>query len=404
MGTKQSVYEKPGTLDYYKFNAEEYALVKKVWSGIEINPQFHGSACFRSFCERYPQYVKFFTQESKLHLSFDTRVTAKFTNIMEAIGYLLLDFNKKPKQLDRLVGYIAMVHKDMRLVEQDMHNLVTSLFEYLSRMYPAYMTAHCQQAMSKFMDSVIKELFVKMKTFRDYDVAQSSEVNAVVRSKSPWGRYSLFGEPLIFGKTKLYWDEWKKQWNARLDEWEIQAASAVQELISFTNNETLKSRIDLSNENRFVGVLQRKVSELIPKQEDFDASSSLALLTLSKTIESSPNQTRKQTNQQCRKRRVSTVRLPHGHPEGASTPRERYRIESSFRNISKPRPDGTILRMTSQLLDHPALGKTILSKDQGNHEKMIEQQKCESSEIAEYPKSHNTARERRRDRFNVDLK
>lgn len=39
---------------------------------------------------------------------------------METMGYLLLDFNKKPKQLDRLVGYIAMVHKDMQLDEQDM--------------------------------------------------------------------------------------------------------------------------------------------------------------------------------------------------------------------------------------------------------------------------------------------
>lgn len=73
-----------------------------------------------SFCERHPQYVKFFTQESKLHLNYDARITAKFEIIMESLGYLLLDFNKKPKQLDRLVGYIAMVHKDMRLVEQDM--------------------------------------------------------------------------------------------------------------------------------------------------------------------------------------------------------------------------------------------------------------------------------------------
>lgn len=35
------------------------------------------------------------------------------------------------------------------------------------------MTVQCQEAMYKFMDSVIKELFVKMKLFRDYDVAQS---------------------------------------------------------------------------------------------------------------------------------------------------------------------------------------------------------------------------------------
>lgn len=47
MGMSQSIYEKHGTLDYYRFSAEEYALVKKVWSGIEINPQFHGNACLK---------------------------------------------------------------------------------------------------------------------------------------------------------------------------------------------------------------------------------------------------------------------------------------------------------------------------------------------------------------------
>lgn len=197
MGTKQSIYEKPGTLDYYKLSAKEYALVKKVWSGIEVNPQFHGNACLRSFCETHPQYVKFFTQESKLHLSFDTRVTAKFAVIMETMGYLLLDFNKKPKQLDRLVGYIAMVHKDMQLDEQDMRNFVTSLFDYLSRTYPTQMTVECQGAMSKFMESVIKELFVKMETFRNYDVAQSEvTTRSKLRSRgddvhsSPNPRYS----------------------------------------------------------------------------------------------------------------------------------------------------------------------------------------------------------------------
>jgi len=63
-----------------------------------------------------------------LHLSFDTRITAKFSIIMETMGYLLLDFNKRPKQLDRLVGYIAMVHKDMQLDEQDMRVRRFSLF------------------------------------------------------------------------------------------------------------------------------------------------------------------------------------------------------------------------------------------------------------------------------------
>lgn len=54
-------------------------------------------------------------------MNFDIRTTDKFSKIFEAIGYLLLDFNNKPKQLDRFIGYIAMVHKDMRLNEQDLN-------------------------------------------------------------------------------------------------------------------------------------------------------------------------------------------------------------------------------------------------------------------------------------------
>lgn len=74
-----------------------------------------------SFSESYPQYMKYFTLEPRLPVNFDARTTAKFAVIMEAIGYLILDFNNKPKQLDRFIGYLAMVHKDMRLNEQDMH-------------------------------------------------------------------------------------------------------------------------------------------------------------------------------------------------------------------------------------------------------------------------------------------
>jgi len=46
MGKKQSIYEKPGRLDYYKFTPEEYALIKEIWADIEVNPHFHGAAYF----------------------------------------------------------------------------------------------------------------------------------------------------------------------------------------------------------------------------------------------------------------------------------------------------------------------------------------------------------------------
>lgn len=53
-------------------------------------------------------------------LGVDVRLCAKFTLIMEAIGYLVVDVYRNRRQLDRLVGYVAMVHKDMRLDKEDM--------------------------------------------------------------------------------------------------------------------------------------------------------------------------------------------------------------------------------------------------------------------------------------------
>jgi len=52
MGTKYSIYEKPGSLNYYKLTQQEYLLIKDIWSDIELNPSFHGAACFGRYdCE-----------------------------------------------------------------------------------------------------------------------------------------------------------------------------------------------------------------------------------------------------------------------------------------------------------------------------------------------------------------
>ncbi|KAG7209597.1 hypothetical protein KM043_011257 [Ampulex compressa] len=119
MGIGKSAYEKNGRPNYIKLSEAEYKMIKNIWVDIENDPQFHGYSFFISFCDVYPQYIKFYTLDAHLSLTYDTRTTAKFTIIMETLGYLILDFYNKPKQQDRLIGYIAMVHKDMRLDKRD---------------------------------------------------------------------------------------------------------------------------------------------------------------------------------------------------------------------------------------------------------------------------------------------
>ncbi|XP_025266557.1 uncharacterized protein LOC112638669 [Camponotus floridanus] len=204
----------------------------------------------------------------------------------------------------------------------------------------------------------------------------------------PWGQCPLFAEAPIFGKTKLYWDEWKKQWNARLDEWAAQAAAQEQVSLESISNDT-RSRNDLEDENEITGSLQRKVSEL-RKRHDSDASASrLALLNLS---EHQPNRTQKRDADKQRHQRRVSIQLPD-RLKATKASRARYRAKND--DASRPQVDMKILSK-----DSPALGEAV-SEDRDKE--MIEQQEHESSEIATV-KPQNTARERRRERFNVDLK
>ncbi|XP_032669398.1 uncharacterized protein LOC116843244 isoform X1 [Odontomachus brunneus] len=413
MGVKHSIYESPGTLNYYKFSVEEYALVKRIWSEIEINPQNHGSVYFRSFCETYPQYIKFFTLEPKLPMNFDMRTTEKFSKIFEAMGYLLLDFNNKPKQLDRFVGYIAMVHKDMRLNEQDMHRFMLSLLDYLSQTYPKLMTAQCRDAMSKYMESIAKELSKKMEIFRCYDIAQ---LDVIKQPKLLWGWCKLFVDPLIFRKTKFYWSEWKKQWDARLDEWAAQDNSAALDPTSQMNDEdtVAASKADDDNEVE-VGILQQQRASMITRRTDSDVSASrLALLSISKTsgIDAIRRSRRRGVYSKVdeSRQRSRRVRSPRKASDAAKNSRERHRIMTLVRDVSKPQADATVLRRrlrSSRMAIDSALISGNTTEEDGERtmafRRTPEIAPVGSSAQAAVPKSRRTARERRRENFNVHL-
>ena len=72
-----------------------------------------------SVCNKFPEFTKYFSKQMRPPLNIDSHMVAKYTLILESIGYLLLDCYDKPKQINRITGYTAMVHKDMRVNLQD---------------------------------------------------------------------------------------------------------------------------------------------------------------------------------------------------------------------------------------------------------------------------------------------
>lgn len=81
---------------------------------------------------------------------------------------------------------------------------------------------------------------------------------------------------MIFGKTKSYWDEWKKQWDTRLDEWALQDSAELPLVISHVDEEDTfphRSRFDDGGGSKSA-ILQRKSFLLMPKRRISDVSAS----------------------------------------------------------------------------------------------------------------------------------
>ncbi|XP_024940834.1 uncharacterized protein LOC107267726 isoform X2 [Cephus cinctus] len=244
------------SVNYYKLTSDEQALLRKVWCGVENNPQFHGSSFFLEFCKLHPQYTKYFTTMPQIPINFDGRNVAKFTVIMETIGYLILDYHSKPKQLDQLVGYVAMVHKDMGLRRQDMLNFGSYLIQYLCKAFPLSMNDACLDVFSKYFNSILMEMALKMEEFLKDDrlnasddekaaMATTSENPDILdagkkgneretirtsRKRGPTlrmlcGHWSTCRNNLVYGQSLHYWKDRKKEWDNRLKQWNFLSTS-----------------------------------------------------------------------------------------------------------------------------------------------------------------------------------
>ncbi|EFN87838.1 hypothetical protein EAI_01088 [Harpegnathos saltator] len=268
------------------------------------------------------------------------------------------------------------------------------------------MTAQCRNAMSKYMDSFTKELSKKMEVFRCYDIAQ---LDIVIRPKL-WRRCTLFVDPLIFGKSKFYWGEWKKQWDARLDEWTTHDDSIGLDPTSQVNEDdsVLVLKADDSNEVE-TGILQRRASMLARRTDSDVSASRLALLSLSKTSGID-------TIRRLRKRDVRTAdesrrraRRVRKTPDVAKDFREKHRIKSLVRDVAKPQVDATILRRRLRssriVIDSPSTSENIF--EENGEDTMALRRIPEiaqiQSNVQAMPKLHKSARERRRERFNINL-
>ncbi|KAK0078318.1 hypothetical protein PV325_002685 [Microctonus aethiopoides] len=203
--------------DKEKSVLNERAVLKKVWSGVADNPQYHGNVFFLGFCKTYPQYTKYFTLDPEMPLTIDVHITTHFSIIMETIGYLVVDYYKNRKQHDFFIGYIAMVHKDMNIIHRDMSNFGVSLIDYLSATFPNIMTSDCHEIVSGYIFNLINNISQNIEELKKKDFSELIESSRQI--KSPFVRWISCQDNLIYGKTIDFWNDRQRIWEARLEEW-----------------------------------------------------------------------------------------------------------------------------------------------------------------------------------------
>ncbi|XP_043282985.1 uncharacterized protein [Venturia canescens] len=286
------------------------------------------------FCETHPQYTKYFTSDSQVPLTFDARTNAKFTVIMETMGYLLLDFHKKPKQLDRIIGYIAMIHKDMSLARSDMLNFCEHLLNYLTVTFPLAMTPECLEVTTRYMNHLMAELSQKIEDFQNEESTRYFENAAKYRN--PCGSWLLCTDNLIYGQTLDYWKQRKVRWEELLEDWRIKETSAVQVPKNSSTEDEETSMIKSKTEDEISEFAESTARLLeshgIPRTTRIDTKSR----SLMKEIQE-PRQkfgAVRLTDQEAKSKiKPNSDTLPENSVSTYKTPRERRRSNFSARMV-----------------------------------------------------------------------
>ncbi|KAH0540875.1 hypothetical protein KQX54_020360 [Cotesia glomerata] len=210
--------------NYKKSIAYEQALIKKTWGKIENNLQYHANVFFTEFCEVNPQYIKYFTFDPDMPLTLDADTSKKFMTIMDTIGFLLVNFLNKPKQVKHIIGYVAMIHKDMNITRIDMTNFSENLIKYITSTFPKFITNEYQNIIAKYIKYVTDEISRSIEDIKKNEM----RFNLVLsRRHNSLLTHCLCKEELIYGCKLDYWNERKRVWEERLEEWKLKVRTPV---------------------------------------------------------------------------------------------------------------------------------------------------------------------------------
>ncbi|XP_076672756.1 uncharacterized protein LOC143371451 [Andrena cerasifolii] len=217
-------------------------VIKKIWQVIDKDSAYYGFAFCTLLFENHPQYAKYFVEESVPVFVQEARVKKKFTVIYDIVCALFIDYQDKPVQKKHLLGYIAMVHKDMGLTLRDFENFMSDLLETLAIELPHVMSEEYTLIQMSYLKDIAgmlpKLMEEQQKRLEQIQTYRSPATKKVCRSREAvlnlwievlccaWHRNPQ--SQMIYGLPLKFWLYKKRYWEYRRAIWRSTTEGSVE--------------------------------------------------------------------------------------------------------------------------------------------------------------------------------
>ncbi|XP_046595841.1 uncharacterized protein LOC124294510 [Neodiprion lecontei] len=225
MGNRGS--KAPGNQEFYCLRQQDIRVFAEISKSLEADLSHYGTEFYTLLFQNHPKYLKYFQQSSPHEFQeYYTLLRSKFSLTCSTVAALFLDYTHKPQPREHLLGYIAMVHRDMDLDQKDMENFMMDFMQMLTLQFPKQMTGECCLAYMRYTASLVSRINVLMKRHRE--IGRMSRGNNQAKKRCPtfgccrlpnctWSSFSQ--RHLIYGHTPEYWEAKRRHWIVQRTVW-----------------------------------------------------------------------------------------------------------------------------------------------------------------------------------------
>ncbi|XP_076248676.1 uncharacterized protein LOC143188353 [Calliopsis andreniformis] len=195
----------------------DFDVIKRIWQIVEKNSPYYGFAFSTVLFKNHPQYAKYFEEEAIPEFVQEAKLKKKFAVIYDIVSALFIDYQDKPVQREYLLGYIAMVHKDMGLTLKDFENFMSDLLETLVIELPHVMSEDYIVIQLKYLNDLTKILMNLMDQHRKRIEHLLTRKRTLLKKCCPWLHNPQ--SQIIYGFPLKYWLYKKRYWEYRRAIW-----------------------------------------------------------------------------------------------------------------------------------------------------------------------------------------